>query len=70
MTGVFERTPIIGRRSTAVLLKNHRKPTLNTRFVKNNTCFFVIFSAFRVIKRSTHWSNRSGCKQVNSRLMS
>jgi hypothetical protein len=46
MTGFFERAPIIGRHSTAVLLTNHTKPTLNTRFVKNNTFFFAIFHAF------------------------
>jgi hypothetical protein len=68
MTDFFERTPIMSRHSTAVLFRNHAKPTLNTRLVKNNTCFFVIFPAFRVIKRSTHWPNRSGCKRANSHL--
>jgi hypothetical protein len=68
MTGFFECAPIIGRHSTAVLLTNHTKPSVNTRFVKNNTFFFAIFHAFRVIKRSTHWSNRDGFKLVKSRV--
>jgi hypothetical protein len=68
MTGFFECAPIIGRHSTAVLLTNHTKPALNTRVVKNNTFFFAIVHALRVIKRSTHWSNRDGFKQVKSRV--